>query len=376
MIVLNEIVFLRGFYPNPRCERRIDTLSKDFDLYLIYWEKGKNKNIIFERDNVKTKRICIEANPTEPTKRLYQYIKLYKEVYKLLKSKSIEFIYPEALDMLVIAYIYKIFHRNVKIIYEVADIHELIIDKPKNLVFLFLQVLLKLLEKICCKRVDLMVVTSKKYYDAYYKSLIDFQKVLYIPNSPNPKFFEAYKPKNHRSNLTVGFIGSIRYKKEIEMLLNVADRRNWNVLLAGNDLTGSFEAETERRENLRFHGRYNYDTEIAGLYGECDVIYAVYNAKGNNEKIALPNKLYEAIYCELPILVSKNTYVGELVEKWGVGISVSNIDELDNALKALEDYSEYHRIQMNCKKKKKRIINMYYSDKLGERISGLIGNKK
>jgi hypothetical protein len=38
-----------------------------------------------------------------------------------------------------------------------------------------------------------------------------------------------------------------------------------------------------------------------------------------NNKVALPNKLYEAMYFKVPIITSKETYLGELVEKYDIG---------------------------------------------------------
>lgn len=72
----------------------------------------------------------------------------------------------------------------------------------------------------------------------------------------------------------------------------------------------------------------------------------------NNVKVALPNKLYESILCELPIIVAKGTYLSELVEKMGVGVSVSHKDknELKNVLtKLANDKSYYQSMVESCK---------------------------
>ena len=44
-------------------------------------------------------------------------------------------------------------------------------------------------------------------------------------------------------------------------------------------------------------------------------------------RYAEPNKLYEAIYFETPIIVSKGTFLAERVEQWGVGLTVDASDE-------------------------------------------------
>ena len=90
--------------------------------------------------------------------------------------------------------------------------------------------------------------------------------------------------------------------------------------------------------------RYDYEKEIALLYGKVDCVYSVYDADNPNVKIALPNKLYESIICELPIIVAKDTYLSELVQKWNVGVSVSHTDtiELIEVLKKYKNDKKYY----------------------------------
>jgi len=369
-----NIVIIRGFFPNPRCEKRIDALKEVANLHLIYWEKRINEKKVFQREGVKTKRLFIAADPTNPIKRLSKYIKVYRELYRSLKGINANILYPEALDMLLISSIYKHCHKQIKIVYEIADLHTLVIDKQKGVLKKAIQAILKAIEKKCVKSVDLLVLTSEGYYNFYYKNLIKEDKVLVIPNVPNPKYFEQYKIKEYLGKKTIGFIGSIRYREERDLLLNAARACGWNVLLAGSDLLGDTEKLAEGIDYIEYSGRYNYDTEVADLYGKCNAIFSVYNAQGENEKIALPNKLYESIFCELPILVSQGTYVGELVNSWGVGIAVDNRDEksLENALKELEFDSYYKKIQENCRNKKQYILDSFNSNELEEKIKILL----
>ena len=276
--------------------------------------------------------------------------------------------------MLLISSIYRHWHKQVKIVYEIADLHTLIIDKQTGILKKIIQAILKFLERKCLKNINLLILTSEGYYNHYYKNLIKENKVLVVPNVPDPKYFEQYRKKEYTGKKTIGFIGSIRYREERDLLLQVARKCNWNVLLAGSDLLGDTEKLVDGMENVEYSGRYNYDTEIAYLYGKCNVIFSVYNAQGENEKIALPNKLYESILCELPIIVSQGTYVGELVKNWGVGISVNNRDEksLESALKELESENYYRKIQDNCRKQKQYILDCFNSRELVERFKTLL----
>ena len=91
--------------------------------------------------------------------------------------------------------------------------------------------------------------------------------------------------------------------------------------------------------------------------------------------MALPNKLYEAVFCELPIIVAKGTYLSEIVDDWGVGLSVSHtdVDELCDALQILRDKDRrYKQIVDNCKKHKIDVTLGPYNEKLEDRIKNLL----
>ena len=63
-----------------------------------------------------------------------------------------------------------------------------------------------------------------------------------------------------------------------------------------------------------------------------------------NNKLALPNKLYEALYFKKPLIVSKDTYLAERVENYGIGIAVesNNMQQIFNAIKTISsNYESY-----------------------------------
>ena len=227
-----------------------------------------------------------------------------------------------------------------------ADLRENYIVRPKKLANRIITDALLRKEKKAFKNVDYLVVTSPKFYDMHYKDLISKERMLFIPNAPDAEIFKNYK-KKEGGTFTVGFIGGIRYLKQMKMLVDVANEVGFDVLFAGAGGTSSEYDEIrkycEGRKNITFTGRYNYDTEIAGLYGKVDCVFSVYDADNLNVRIALPNKLYESIICELPIIVAKGTYVSELVEQYGVGVAVSHVDKNDfeQVMRRMKDDLDY-----------------------------------
>ncbi len=256
-----------------------------------------------------------------------------------------------------------------------ADLRENYIVKPKKLVDCIITNVLLSKEKNAFKNVDYLVVTSPKFYDMHYNTLISKERMLFIPNVPDIDIFKAYKKKTG-GRFTVGFIGGIRYLKQMKMLVDVATSVDCDVLFAGAGGTSKEYDEIRRycegMSNVIFTGRYDYNKEIAGLYSRVDCVFSVYDADNPNVRIALPNKLYESIYCKLPIIVAKETYLEELVNEWGVGISVRHdkAEELVYALKELKENNLfYQKISIACEQKRKDLFEIEDKERLGSLIN-------
>ena len=369
-----NVCFLLTHVPNPRMNKRIEIFKKTANTKVIctrrasqnIWEPSQDvEHIIFDIDLPSAKHIV---------KRYVVSQDFQKKALEKLEEISPNTIYAEGLDSLIIAGKYKKNH-PIRVIFEVADLRENYIVRPKRLADRIITDVLLRKEKKAFKNVDYLVVTSPKFYDMHYRNLISEDRMLFIPNAPDAEVFKNYKRKEG-GIFTVGFIGGIRYLQQMKMLVDVASEVGFNVLFAGAGGTSTEYDEIrkycEGMQNVTFTGRYNYDTEIASLYGRVDCVFSVYDADNPNVRIALPNKLYESIICELPIIVAKGTYLAELVEEWGVGVAVNHKDkeELLIAIKRLSQKDAfYNNIVMNSRVIKSSIE----SNKATYKLSSMVG---
>ena len=361
-------VLLIGFMPNPRIYKRIELEKKIFNLHVICWDKGSNMLLPPEENGYKTHIIKINAS-NDPIKRLGPYLSFTKQARELLNFIKPELIHVQGLDMLRIAVSYKKQISNtIKIIYEVADLHRLIVGNYKSLVKKLIKKYLVYQDQKCSKEVDLVFVTSLNHIDSYCKNFIDLDKTLCIPNIPELSVFNNYQKKQAEDEFVVGYIGSIRYKKQIKNLILAADICKINLMIAGFENEPiEIEPLCRERANIEWIGRFDFNKQIADLYAKCDVIYSVYDADIENVRVAIPNKLYESVYCELPIIVAKNTYLEQIVKEWGVGIAVDhkNVDELCEAINMLKNDDVYYKkIVENCKCQRNKISLEPYNKKL------------
>lgn len=341
--------------PNPRMIKRIELLEKKFDVEVIYVERYNSDMYTFDKKNITSYSIKLNLPTSKQVlKRIITSIKYFFFILKKTKNKNYQIIYTEGLDTLILTQLC-FFNKKVQCIFEVADLREIYLKNTiKN----------KIINKIAgvfYKKINILVLTSEKFYSEYFSKYIVKNKVIVLPNIPEKKIFEGFKRKEN-GKFTVGFIGGIRYLEQIKMLIDVSEELDINILLAG---AGGIKEEYEEiqnycqnKENVIITGKYDYHKEIKSLYEMVDCVYSVYDNTNLNVRIALPNKLYESIYCELPIIVAKNTYLEEIVNTLGVGKAIENRKELKILLENWKNKNkDYLEIIENCKKNKK-IINI------------------
>lgn len=372
-----KYTFLINTTPPPRLIKRMDLVKDKFDLYAICWDKGGDEKYDFKRDFCKKEIINIDADNSNPMKRLIPTYKFSQKAYKILDRIKPDLIHVQSYDMLEIATKYKKNNDNkVKIIYEVPDIHRYLTDDKKNFPMNIVSSILKKRENNMLAFVDLMIMTSMKFWE-HFDGKYSKDNLVFMPNIPNLELFKDYdklRVKNQHDTFTVGYIGGLRYLNELKKLVKAMEGLGMNLMMAGFESGTYFKELSETKDFIEYRGKFYYDDEIAELYSKCDCIFSVYDASMKNVRIALPNKLYESIHAELPIIVARDTYLSEVVNEWNVGVAVDHEseEEMRNVLiKLRDDQSFYHSLQENCRKMQSELNPQKNNERLLKRIENL-----
>jgi glycosyltransferase involved in cell wall biosynthesis len=346
-----KTVFLVGHLPNPRNNKRLALLDERYGEVLVIYPRRKSQHE-WMPPMPQIRHIILELDlPTAQHlfRRWWASQKYQQQVLSLLQRENPDVIHVEGLDSLMIAARYaRSAPKKVNVVYEVADLREPLIAKAHNPLEWILFKATSFMERKCIKKVDWLIVTSPKFYETRYSKFFPHNRMVCLLNMPVLKPFQNFIKKS-TGDFTVGFIGGIRYLSQMKMLVDAAERVGCRVLFAGSWSIGAdvqgFYKYCENKKFVEFTGPYDYNTEIANIYGRVDCVYSVYNADNPNVRIALPNKLYEAVWCHLPIIVAKKTYLAELVAAWGVGIAVDHKSpqELEYQLRKLSTDSTYYQ---------------------------------
>lgn len=150
----------------------------------------------------------------------------------------------------------------------------------------------------------------------------------------NIDFYTIEKIRNLRKKssvdmpIRISFVGNNRYIDINKELMTIFRNDSRFVLQYFGTRAEELEtfASSEGITNVRFHGRFQQE-DTYKFYMETDIINNIYGNKSQEVVTALSNKLYYALFLDLPVLVSPNTFMSEITRSVGIGYDVEAIDE-------------------------------------------------
>ena len=131
-----------------------------------------------------------------------------------------------------------------------------------------------------------------------------------------------------RDKFTLCYVGGLsRYRFINEILDICSEIPEMQLNIAGfGELSEKVKMYSKKYDNINYMGRIDYDQAI-DLYKNCDCMFAMYDPKHPNHKYSAPNKVYEAMLLNKPILVAHNTGVDKIVLKENVGLVIDYSEE-------------------------------------------------
>ncbi len=363
-----KIVFLLTHHPDPRMLKRAETLSKiSKDITMIFWDRSFSNPI---PEEIQTKPIRM-PDPHSFFGRILVDIRLFFISFRLLKRLKPQIIYVSGFDMLLSAIFYKFFnHGQTKLIFEVADLPGGRFAKRKIMKYI------SILTNKMIRKADLLVLTSPYFWNAYYKKVFPYQnKVFIMENFPQRVIFKKFIRRKHKK-LTIGFIGAVRYAEQIKMLFDASRelKNEVEIIVAGGGPDYDYiKRISDNYNNVKILGPYDYEKDIVNLYSKIDVVYSVYDADLFNVRVAIPNRLYEAIVCGLPIVVAKHTALADFVEKHGIGFAVSHksVEELQDLIHRMLDNPKILDV---CRQNALKMRDNFYYEKMEKEFLNKITN--
>lgn len=326
-IMQKKILFFISHQPNPRFVKQINFLAKTNKVSLAYFQRKTLANLDTSINaEVVSYNFGEIPNASSPFKRIWVYIKTIGRIKKLVNTSSYDVVLVNNLDVLLL-YVFSVFtffgrKNKAKVAIEISDLRGYVFGTG------FVAKRMRALEKRLYKKyIDKLIVTSKKYYTYHFEKFFT-KDVFVLENkllSQEIKKIETQGgPKTEKT--IIGIVGLLLRKDEyVQLFETYKDDTNVEIHVHGKgQYQNVVEEYAKKHTNITYFGPYNAFTDTQRIYESLDIIYLVYDIDqvSLNNRLALPNKLYECMYYKVPLMCSKNTYLEEMVMEHGVGVSV------------------------------------------------------
>jgi glycosyltransferase involved in cell wall biosynthesis len=226
-----------------------------------------------------------------------------------------------------------------KVIYEIADIYYMLVRLPRWLTWICVFV-----DKLFIRCADGIVLAG----EGVAKELngIPNKNVVVITNSPPDFCSELQVAAKDKDIFTIFYAGALfrsrksNLDKVFEAIRNM-DNVRLTVAGYGDEVDQITAWADEAKDKVQFLGKISY-SQVLAKTAEADLLFALYDPSVYVHRWAYPTKLFEAMMCQKPILVSKGTAMAELAEKENCGLAVDcqSVDQIRQAIAKLKQNPE------------------------------------
>jgi len=350
-------LLVTNFKNDNRVFRMAKTLATNgFPTTVVAWKKG---DVLAEENfnGVEVERIEVKSGRWKRSNILIGAIQYFEFAFRAVKKyRKVDAWHCNDYEAFVIGVLAKISRPKLKLIY---DCHEL--ESHRNGKGAFMRFVIRSIEKLFIPWTELVITVSPSIQE-FYKKRYNLSYVALVRNLPNEMHVahsNTLREKLGLSNIQRVFLyqGMLGKGRGIEVLLNAFQERKTAdavmVFMGFGALKETIESFASANENIFFVPAVSY-AEIPLYTGSADVGVNSVEPTCLSYAYSLPNKLFEYIQSEIPVLTNplpdcsalvKEFQVGRVIPSWDVN---SINDVIDDMLK--EDLSIYQD-SLNAAKK-------------------------
>jgi len=342
------ITFLGNIDYDTRCKNLYDTFSSnEFEVEFLGFD-WLTKDFIEKDGDITIKKLKKGFFSLTFYLKFIWHIKL-----KLLTTKA-SIIFAEDIYTLPFVIIFGKLKR-VKIYYDSRELFGYLAGlKDKQ----FKQLFWKWIEKVFIKKADYVMVTGSMDGE-FLKREYGINNLILLRNLPR-YYKPSAKAELHsqlqidKSKKIILYQGVLLKGRGIEMVFSVLKELSECVFViaGGGEFEKYYQALAEQMnliDQVYFIGKFTQE-DLPKVTSSADIGVALVENISTSYYYALPNKLFEYIMAEVPVVVSNLPQMKDVVEKYDVGYAVgfNAMDELVSAFKKLTDSSLHESKKQNC----------------------------
>ena len=352
-----KVIFIINSISAQRCIKRVEEfIVHGYEVVAYGFSRKMDIHRLPEHFSIEI--IGEFPNSLSFTNRLPIMAKGIKYVIRKHRNEQNLLFYLFQLDVALVFQMYAIGHRY-KYIFEESDLMHTYINNK------FICRLLEWMDKRIINRSLMSVLTSNGFVKYHFGDERP-DNVILITNRLSLSVEELEKVVKYtveERKLKIGFVGFPRYKSIIRFAYFFCKNfPNYEFHLYG-EIAMKYQKDFERLRqfpNCYFHGSFTNPVDLPVIYSNIDVVLSTYDVEYENVRYAEPNKIYEAIYFETPIIVSKGTFLADKVTQLNIGFCVDSLNEREviNLIESITVNSLQEKIS-SCKKiDKKYCLNI------------------
>lgn len=254
-----------------------------------------------------------------------KYIKRIKTVYDAISNviskhgKNVIY-YATTFDIALVCYI-----KNVKYVYGISDlVHS---NFPNLFKSPFICIDKRLVKNSICT-----ILTSEGFLSYLHLPSEDLRKCIFIKNKLDSVFKDIERPilndDGNMKSIRFGFAGNIRYETTLlfaEIIGRSFPEHKFIFWGSGQqEFVDRVEKLCSLFSNISYKGLFSNPIDLPSVYDSLDIMVCNYDTKTMNERLAEPNKLYECIFFNKPLIVTDGTYLGKTVNRLNIGTAIDN----------------------------------------------------
>jgi len=223
--------------------------------------------------------------------------------------------------------------KKTKIIYDITDFAADSLDVPKPI-----QKIIALIENFCVNYSDAVIIVDSHRKDQI--NICGVHKLAVVMNSP-ADIFKEYAPKKPDNRLTIYYGGWLNETRGIiEICKAVQGLKNVKLIIAGfGPYEDNIREIVSKYPNIEFLGPISKEESIKQTYN-ASAIYAFYNPKIKINRLASPNKVFDAMMCGTAIIANQEALpIAQIINNYNCGILIpyGNINQIRCAIEKLRD---------------------------------------
>ena len=373
-----NVVFLRS-HPIELVARVIkeaDTLQRyGYNVTAVGWNR-ENKKMKCDQCLFKIVDIPVKGYYGIGIRNFMYILKWNIALFKWLSKnrKNYDIIHAYMFDTIIPAIITKYLYKK-KIVYDISDFYA---DMIRNIPS-FLRKVIRFFDCQCIRRVDAVIIPDVnrreqlkgctcKWCEEIYNS-IDLC-TLGINNREELHRFLNTNYHKEKGQLHIAYVGLLQLERGFATMISVVKKHpEWILTLGGY---GGDEEEIKKlagnAPNIKFVGKLPYQ-EVLRLYQQNDLLFATYDPSIPNHKYSSPNKLFEAMLLQKPIVVAKGTGMDKLARNFEsiFAVEYGNKKELEKVLEKVAGWNT-EQVEKSTFKAFVEYSNFYSWDKMEEKL--------